>query len=1247
LLLLLAMSGGGAVKSPSGNRKSSSVVAALKEKTKQGYKGETKDGIRHGMGQYTYPVGGNAGFSYNGEWCDGIKQGVGTFTAPGMTYTGRFENGEITGMGTKRWDDGRSYTGDLCFGEMHGKGRWTHSETGESYDGQFEDNKRRGQGVFQKNGFTYQGAFDRHKFNGKGTFLKEGVFVLKGENFFDDIVQGRASVTWHKAASLTCESWTNGRPFCQKGVYTCLDGSYDYEGAVVNCLLEEKNVASYFFSTLDRAAVAAKEEEEAAAKAAEAAAASAAAAGGKAAPPAKKAPPPAAAKKGEAVAAPTGTSVPQGGDFGIINVKAGGAGLIAEATAAAIAAAAAAPAGKGAKGGAPAADAGPVIVPNPVPPSLSLPCERKRLALLELRPVLSGGDGGSEKVLGDPVPLWLRKQSLEEQSSDVCRFPPSSIVYVGGKVVKRHESLDKGLPSPELALEGGAANNGPGDDEVSCLSLPADASLSFSILTSELIQATEQMSFCADFKFDAAQVAAAYQKQKQEKEAAAAVAAAEAEAAAIAAAEEAERVRAEREALGLPPEDEQQEQELLQGLTEGIGQDSILVMAQEDGDGNMQPETTIEEEGKIELDNNNNSDNNNNNNNSSSTASFAELGDAYHEVSVFSFTRRLEEDEISTSKLELALLVPVADLLSSLPVVEATEQEEGEKLQESTASDTAAAAAVDGTAASSDAAATATSCVWKSCVWELRLCSDSSPRIICARWYDSSELTADKWHAVALTLRAPPPPPPPPPASSSSSSSDLPLGAAASAAEEEEVEAAFVEGEGEKEETELVEATQSATQMTPSSSSSSFSSSPCIELVCDGHYKPFRGKGVSNEEQGIVLAWLPDRPPLKENSAATAAAATAAEAIAAATAAKEASERAAEEAAAAETAAAEAVAAAQAVADAAAAEGQEQQQQDEEVVAVASAATAAAAAATANAETTAALAAEAAAAAEAATAAAEATAAQEAEYERIRLNTRLVIRTGGKGFAGAVKSVAVASQADRLDVYASTSCFALHREKEASWEAFKKQEQEARQLALEEKLAAEVRAQAEEEAKVKAEQEAERLASFGGDEEAAAAATATAAATTAAEAEAAAAAQGAEEEETSPPPPPPPPPPQASPVPFDCSELLAAPLYLACGEGETRRLRLPLETPPGNYVLTVRDGVLEACRTSTTTTTPPPPLAAAGEAKVEGEGEGEELEHLKALTPADVTGMVAAVRTVPLLAILNIVVPAPAIVESE
>jgi hypothetical protein len=91
----------------------------------------------------------------------------------------------ITGRGVNRWSDGNSYTGDFVDNKWTGKGvyRWAN---GCSYTGDFVDNKRTGKGVFRwANGNSYTGDYVDDKMTGKGVFRWANGNIFEG-NFFDD-----------------------------------------------------------------------------------------------------------------------------------------------------------------------------------------------------------------------------------------------------------------------------------------------------------------------------------------------------------------------------------------------------------------------------------------------------------------------------------------------------------------------------------------------------------------------------------------------------------------------------------------------------------------------------------------------------------------------------------------------------------------------------------------------------------------------------------------------------------------------------------------------------------------------------------------------------------------------------------------------------------------------------------------------------------------------------------------------------
>lgn len=145
------------------------------------YRGELKNGTRHGQGEYVYE---NKFFKYVGHWEQGHKHGQGRFELKdGTVYEGEFKKGEICGKGTKKWPDGRIYEGYFEDGEANGEGIWIHPN-GERCEGQWKNNKLHGVGKrFYANGDTYEGSFSRHLYHGEGKLATQS---LNYEGQFDN-----------------------------------------------------------------------------------------------------------------------------------------------------------------------------------------------------------------------------------------------------------------------------------------------------------------------------------------------------------------------------------------------------------------------------------------------------------------------------------------------------------------------------------------------------------------------------------------------------------------------------------------------------------------------------------------------------------------------------------------------------------------------------------------------------------------------------------------------------------------------------------------------------------------------------------------------------------------------------------------------------------------------------------------------------------------------------------------------------
>ena len=129
------------------------------------YKGEVKNGKRHGNGRFTWAIGD----VYEGDWIDGKRTGKGRYEWPdGAYYEGDFVDGKIDGNGRKVWPCGDAYSGDWVDDNRTGKGRYEWPN-GDVYIGDFKDGKMNGKGKYIWNdGTVYVGDMKDDKICGYG-----------------------------------------------------------------------------------------------------------------------------------------------------------------------------------------------------------------------------------------------------------------------------------------------------------------------------------------------------------------------------------------------------------------------------------------------------------------------------------------------------------------------------------------------------------------------------------------------------------------------------------------------------------------------------------------------------------------------------------------------------------------------------------------------------------------------------------------------------------------------------------------------------------------------------------------------------------------------------------------------------------------------------------------------------------------------------------------------------------------------
>jgi hypothetical protein len=102
--------------------------------------------------------------SYVGETRDGVFHGQGTYTwGMGNKYVGEFENGKMHGQGTFTFDSGDEYVGQMKEGKFHGQGTYTWSG-GLKFTGEWVENHKWNGTVYSQFG-TVTGTFAKGKWH--------------------------------------------------------------------------------------------------------------------------------------------------------------------------------------------------------------------------------------------------------------------------------------------------------------------------------------------------------------------------------------------------------------------------------------------------------------------------------------------------------------------------------------------------------------------------------------------------------------------------------------------------------------------------------------------------------------------------------------------------------------------------------------------------------------------------------------------------------------------------------------------------------------------------------------------------------------------------------------------------------------------------------------------------------------------------------------------------------------------------
>ena len=94
---------------------------------------------------------------------------------------GDFVEGKMTGKCKFVFQGGGIYNGEVINGVATGKGKYIYKNPEKTYEGDFKNNKKHGNGVLVTEKYTYDGQFADGQMNGKGTLKWKDGKKLIGE----------------------------------------------------------------------------------------------------------------------------------------------------------------------------------------------------------------------------------------------------------------------------------------------------------------------------------------------------------------------------------------------------------------------------------------------------------------------------------------------------------------------------------------------------------------------------------------------------------------------------------------------------------------------------------------------------------------------------------------------------------------------------------------------------------------------------------------------------------------------------------------------------------------------------------------------------------------------------------------------------------------------------------------------------------------------------------------------------------
>jgi hypothetical protein len=140
-------------------------------------------------------------------------------------YKGEVKNGERHGHGMLMYHSGATYSGSFRLGQCHGHGLYTF-QNGDTYDGDWVDNQRHGSGTFVEaaTGNTYVGGWKNDKKFGEGvTHWKNAQEAERMCRIcWDEPAEAAFYDCGHVVACLTCAREVQNCPVCRKRVLSAM-----------------------------------------------------------------------------------------------------------------------------------------------------------------------------------------------------------------------------------------------------------------------------------------------------------------------------------------------------------------------------------------------------------------------------------------------------------------------------------------------------------------------------------------------------------------------------------------------------------------------------------------------------------------------------------------------------------------------------------------------------------------------------------------------------------------------------------------------------------------------------------------------------------------------------------------------------------------------------------------------------------------------------------------------------------------